>query len=132
MTSTVDRTVEDLTAPPHSTEAEEAVLGAVLKQGLALVEVAPFLRPEHFYRPQHRQVYAAMLALFEQGQPIDYHTLLEELRRQGTEESSGGLSFLAELSLATPTAAHIERYARIVVDHATTWARSRTARKPWS
>ena len=119
MTSTVDRAVEDLAAPPHSTEAEEAVLGAVLKQGLALVEVAPFLRPEHFYRPQHRQVYAAMLGLFEQGQPIDYHTLLEELRRQGTEESSGGLSFLAELSLATPTAAHIEHYGRIVVEHAT-------------
>src|SRR5207245_11639842 len=109
---------EELTTPPHSLEAEAAVLGAVLKRGLALADVAPFLRPEHFYEARYRQVYRAMVALFEQGQPIDYHTLLEELRRQGTEESTGGLVFLAELDVATPTAAHIEPYARIVVEQA--------------
>src|ERR671935_419567 len=120
MTLTVNGAAADaLTAPPHSAEAEAAVLGSVLKRGLALADVAPFLRPEHFYVLQHRQVYAAMVALFEQGQPIDYHTLLEELRRQGTEDSTGGLVFLAELDLATPTAAHIAHYGRIVVEHAT-------------
>jgi replicative DNA helicase len=59
-----------------------------------------------------------MAALFERAAPIDYHTLAEELARQGTYERAGGLIYLSELNLSTPSAAHIEHYARIVIEHA--------------
>jgi len=105
-------------APPHSLQAEEAVLGAVLKQPLALADVVTFLEPGHFYSPPYRHVYAAMVALFARGAAIDYHTVADELQRQGSYEAAGGLLQLAELNVATPTAAHLVFYAHIVADHA--------------
>jgi replicative DNA helicase len=60
-----------------------------------------------------------MEALFERGAKIDYHTVADELQHQGTYESSGGLLYLSELDLSTPTAALIGQYAEIVVAHAT-------------
>src|ERR1700730_6846248 len=104
--------------PPHSTQAEEAVLGSVLKNGMSIADVLPFLKPHHFYEMRHGQIYAAMAALFERASALDYHTIAEELAHQGTYESSGGLLRLSEINLATPSAAHIEHYARIVLEHA--------------
>jgi len=109
---------EEQTLPPHSTQAEEAVLGSVLKRGLSIADVLPFLKPHHFYEARHRHIYAAMSALFERAAAIDYHMLAEELEHQGTYAQSGGLVYLSELNLATPSAAHIEHYARIVLEHA--------------
>jgi replicative DNA helicase len=106
------------TLPPHSTQAEEAVLGSVLKRGLSLADVLTFLKPHHFYQARHRHIYAAMSALFERAAAIDYHTIAEELEHQGTYESAGGLLYLSQLNLATPSAAHIEHYAHIVLEHA--------------
>jgi replicative DNA helicase len=59
-----------------------------------------------------------MVALFERGASIDYHTVAAELEHQGTLPSAGGLVGLAELNVATPTSTHITYYARIVADHA--------------
>src|SRR3979409_1353602 len=92
---------EDLSVPPHSTQAEEAVLGSVLKRGLAIADVLPFLKPHHFYDRRHEHIFAAMAALFERAAAIDYHTIAEELTHQGTYDSAGGLLYLSELSLAT-------------------------------
>jgi len=108
----------DLATPPHSSHAEEAVLGSALKRGIAIADVLPFLKPRHFYESRNQHVYAAMAALFERATAIDYHTIAEELTRQGTYESAGGLLYLSELNLSTPSAAHIEHYARIVLEHA--------------
>src|SRR6202011_3514112 len=109
---------EDLSVPPHSSQGEEAVLGSVLKRGLAIADVLPFLKPHHFYERRHEHIFAAMAALFERAAAIDYHTIAEELKHQGTYESAGGLLYLSELSLGTPSAAHIEHYARIVLEQA--------------
>src|SRR5437879_4942700 len=73
----------DLSIPPHSSQAEEAVLGSVLKRGLAIADVLPLLKPQHFYEAPNRHVYAAMAALFERAAAIDYHTIAEELTHQG-------------------------------------------------
>ena len=67
----------DLSIPPHSSQAEEAVL--VLKRGLAIADVALLLKPQHFYEARNRHVYSAMAALFERAAAIDYHTIAEEL-----------------------------------------------------
>ena len=109
---------QDLSLPPHSVQAEEAVLGSILKNGQALATVAAWLKPSDFYAARNRHVYAAMHALFERGAKIDYHLLAEELTRQGTYEAAGGLLYLSELNLATPSAAHIEHYGQIVLERA--------------
>src|ERR671933_1211600 len=104
----------DLTLPPHSMPAEEAVLGSVLKNQQSIVQVADFLKPEDFYGQRNRHVFRAMLTLFADGKPIDYHSTADSLQQQGAYEASGGLLYLSELNLATPSAAHIEHYGRIV------------------
>jgi replicative DNA helicase len=77
--------------PPHSSHAEEAVLGSVLKRGLAIAEVLPFLKPHHFYERRHGHICAAISAPFERAAAIDYHTIAEEVTHQGTYESTRGL-----------------------------------------
>jgi replicative DNA helicase len=112
---TASRTEErDLSLPPHSLQAEEAVLGSVLKNPASIVQVSDFLRPEDFYLQKNRHVFRAMLSLFADGQPIDYHSTADRLQQLGVYDVSGGLLYLSELNLATPSAAHIEHYGRIV------------------
>jgi replicative DNA helicase len=104
----------DLSLPPHSPQAEEAVLGSVLKNPPSVVRVSDFLKPEDFHEPRNRHVFRAMLSLFSDGIPIDYHSVADRLQQTGAYEASGGLLYLSELNLATPTAAYIEHYGRIV------------------
>ena len=66
--------------PPQSLEAEQSVLGAILIDRDAVVEVAEFLRPEDFYRPANGRIYAAMLDLFERREPVDIVTVAEVAR----------------------------------------------------
>ena len=66
--------------PPHSTEVEESLLGSLLIDREAIVEVAEFLRPEHFYHEQLGETYKAMLSLYEDREPIDVVTVAERLK----------------------------------------------------
>jgi replicative DNA helicase len=100
--------------PPQSLEAEQSVLGAILIDREAVIEVAEFLRPEDFYRQAHGAIYRAMLDLFERREPVDIVTVAETLERAGDLDSAGGRSYLSELSNSTPTAVHAVQYARIV------------------
>ena len=103
---------------PHSKDAEEAVLGSMFRNPLALADVVTFLKPRDLVHPPYRHVYAAMAALFERGDAVDYHTVADELQRLGTYAAVGGVLTLSELNVATPTSAHIVYYARIVANHA--------------
>src|SRR6202158_4470853 len=98
----------DLSLPPHSIQAEEAGLGSILKNPNSIVRVSDFLKPEDFYQQRNRHVFRAMLSLSTDGQPIDYHSSADRLQQQGDYEASGGLLYLSELNLATPSAAHLE------------------------
>ena len=100
--------------PPQSLEAEQSVLGAILIDREAIIEVAEFLRPEDFYRQAHGSIYRAMVDLFERREPVDIVTVAETLERSSDLESAGGRSYLSELSNNTPTAVHAVQYARIV------------------
>jgi replicative DNA helicase len=104
----------DLSLPPHSLQAEEAVLGSVLKNPASIVQVSSFLKADSFYATRNRHVFRAMLSLFADGSPIDYHSIADRLQQLGLYEASGGLLYLSELGLSTPTSAHIEHYGRIV------------------
>lgn len=101
--------------PPHNEEAEISILGSIMIDKDAIVAVAEFLRPEHFYNPNHSDIYQAFLDLYEERQPIDIITLKERLKSQ-KHLSKIGAGYLTELVNAVPTAAHIEQYAKIVKD----------------
>src|SRR6187455_2640044 len=100
--------------PPQSLEAEQSVLGAILIDRDAVVEVAEFLRPDDFYRQANARIYAAVLDLFERREPIDIVTVAEALERREELEAIGGRAYLGSLSNETPTAVHAAQYARIV------------------
>jgi replicative DNA helicase len=100
--------------PPHSIEAEEAVLGSIFIDRDAIGQVAPFLRAEDFYRERNGAVFRAMVALYDRHEPVDYLTVVDELERMGAYEDVGGLRYLSGLLSVVPTSAHVEQYGRIV------------------
>ena len=105
--------------PPHATEAEESVLGALLLDKDAVVAVSDILRAEDFYDARHESIYQACLALYEERIPIDVLTVAERLKKLKHLKEVGGATYLASLANKVPTAAHVEHYARIVKDAAT-------------
>lgn len=110
---------QSLRVPPHSQEAEESVLGAMLIDKDAVIAVAEFLLPEDFYDERLRDIYQACLDLYEDRTPIDVLTVTEKLKKRKTIKEVGGSSYLADLANKVPTAAHVEHYGRIVKDTAT-------------
>ena len=84
--------------PPQSLEAEQSVLGAILIDRDAVIEVAEFLRAEDFYRQANGRIYAAILDLFERREPIDIVTVAESLERREELEAVGGRAYLSSLS----------------------------------
>lgn len=104
--------------PPHSQEAEEAVLGSILIDHEAILRVASFLQPEHFYVVKHQWIFDAMQRLQQRQAAIDILTLHDEIKAAGRLDEVGGIGFLAQLTNAVPTALNIEAYARTVEEHA--------------
>ncbi|HUW21722.1 MAG TPA: replicative DNA helicase [Candidatus Bathyarchaeia archaeon] len=102
--------------PPHNLETEQSILGAILIDKDAIVSVAEFLRPQHFYSESHQVIFEAALDLYEERKPIDIVTLSEKLRKKRNLTKIGGRSYLAELAEKVPTAANIESYGKIVKD----------------
>lgn len=103
--------------PPHSEEAERAVLGAILVDQRALPRVIDILEPSSFYSTAHRRIYETMISMFERNIPIDMVSLTEELRRMDLLEKVGGTFFIAELSTQVASAANVEYHARIVQEY---------------
>ena len=103
--------------PPHSIDAEESVIGAIMIDRDAIVEVAGFLRPEHFYEEVNGEIYSAMLSLFEERRPIDLITLKEKLKEHKRLKEIGGAGYLSGLVNKVPTSAHVEQYGRIIHDY---------------
>lgn len=100
--------------PPQNLEAEQAVLGAILLEAEALITSMERLRAEDFYSVSHQRIFEVMVALGEDGEPIDLVTLTARLQDLGQLEEVGGVSYLAKLAGAVPTAANVEYYAQIV------------------
>ncbi|MFC1625498.1 replicative DNA helicase [Patescibacteria group bacterium] len=105
--------------PPHSTEAEESVLGALVLDKDAIIAVAEFLTPEDFYDERHKEIFQACLDLYEDRVPVDVLTVAEKLKKRKSLKKVGGAAYLAGLVNKVPTAAHVEHYGRIVKDAAT-------------
>ncbi len=105
--------------PPHDDMAEESVLGAILIDKDAMIEVAEFLRPEHFYKDAHGAVFAAMISLYEAHEPLDVISVTAQLKKEGILKTAGGASAVSQLLNTVPTSAHALKYARIIQENYT-------------
>jgi len=103
---------------PHSREAEEAVIGAVMINPEAYYDVAQFLQAEDFYIHRHRWIWQAFTRLHEQRTPIDFLTVTEELDQMGQLGEIGGPAYLTALINNVPSSLHAEAYGRVVEETA--------------
>jgi replicative DNA helicase len=105
--------------PPQNLDAEKSLLGALLLDKDIIVRVSDVVRPEDFYDDRHGQVYAAILELYEDRQPVDLVTVTDKLANKGRLEQVGGATKLSALTASTPSAAHAVQYAEIIANKAT-------------
>jgi hypothetical protein len=106
-------------APPHSPEGEQAVLGSILIRPELLPQIAGILKPSDFYREAHCRIYQAMLDLYQQGVPVDLVTVTQRLTKVGQLERVGGAVFLAGLSEQVGFAINGLHYAHLVREDST-------------
>src|SRR3989344_4297356 len=93
--------------PPQDLGAEKSIIGSILIDRDAIVAIAQILKPDHFYKDAHADIFKAMFALFERREPIDLVTLTSELKKGGAFDRVGGAAYLAELASTVPSAANI-------------------------
>jgi replicative DNA helicase len=115
-TTPPDLQTESLRVPPHSQEAEMAVLGGLMLSNQAWDQIADIVSEEDFYRQDHRLIFRAVSKLSEDNKPFDAVTLSEWLDRNNELDNAGGLAYLGILAKDTPSAANIKAYAQIVRD----------------
>lgn len=104
--------------PPHSQEAEESVLGALLTDPDAFDRIADLVQTDDFYAERHSRIFAAIAGLCAQARPADVITVTEALRQTGELQRIGGTAYLVELAEKIVTAANVDHYARLVHDKA--------------
>ena len=102
------------TVVPQNTEAEAAVLGALLIDPEGIFQVLPFLKPDDFYLRKNRWVYEAIIRIHERRDPIDLLTVTTELEQQGQLDTVGGAASISQLINTVPSAISIESYGRLV------------------
>jgi replicative DNA helicase len=101
--------------PPHASELEEAVLGALLLDQKVQSEIIDFLHPEMFYTDAHQRIYRAIREIFATTDPIDMLTVVNALKKTGELEMVGGAYYIAQLTRRVGSAANIEYHARIIL-----------------
>ena len=112
----VDETSMLNKVPPHSLEAEQSVLGAMLLDKDAIAKAIDILVVDDFYREAHRIIFDAVVTLYNRAEPVDLIMVTELLRQKNALESVGGASYISSLANMVPTAANAEYYASIVKD----------------
>lgn len=104
---------------PFSEEAEKSVLGGILLSPGSSEKAIEELTPADFFSIRNRDVFAAIRHVWDRGSSVDAITVLAALEKMGKAESTGGLSYLTELSLSTPTTQNIEHHLAIVKEQST-------------
>lgn len=108
--------VTRLRVPPHSIEAEQGTLGALLIEPDALAKIADVLTEADFYRHEHRLIFGCITSLVSAGHPVDMITVFEQLQAQGVIHDVGGLAYLNDVANSVPGATNIRRHAEIVAE----------------
>ena len=104
--------------PPHNVEAEQSVLGAMILDKDAITTVSEILKSEDFYKEAHKEIFEAIIDLYNRDEPADLVTLSEELSQRGTLEALGGVSYLSDLSTSGILTSNAKYYANIVEEKA--------------
>lgn len=104
--------------PPQNVEAEQSVIGSMLLDKEAIAVVTEVIKAEDFYREDHREIFEAIMDLFEKAEPVDLVTTSDQLKERGSLEAVGGIEYLANLATAVPTTANAKHYAKIVEEKA--------------
>ncbi len=104
-------------ALPFDLDAEKSVLGAVMLDNECITSIIELITPEDFYDPRNREVYGGMLQLFDLGKPIDFVTMLSQLKQQGVFDTVVTLEYMVEVTNAVPTSANAAHYAAIIADN---------------
>lgn len=112
-----DDDLHRLQTPPHSIEAEQAVIGGLMLDNAAFDRVS-YLSPDDFYRTDHGYIFRAIVRLLTQDKPGDVVTVAEVLDREKRLEDCGGLAYLANLARDTPSVVNVRSYANIIRDRA--------------
>ncbi len=102
---------------PYSLDAEQAVLGAILKDPECLPTVSDMLKIDHLYLPQHKAIYTAILSVDTIGGRIDPLVILEELKKEGVYDDIGGKTYLMKIADAVPSTKNIESYISIIIEN---------------
>ncbi len=105
--------------PPHNTDAEQSVIGAMLIDPETIMNISPILHGEDFYQPSYGILYDAMVELYMSGKPVDQVTLAEKLREKNAPSEISSPDYLVSLVTAVPTSANAQVYASIVAEKAT-------------
>ena len=103
---------------PHSLEAEQAVLGAILIDSRCVADVIGVLRPEDFYLEQNQTIFETIYSMFNFSQVIDPVTVLDKMKERGVFDAKASVQYIMQLMEITPTAANVMQYAEIVRDKA--------------
>lgn len=104
--------------PPHSLEAEQSLLGALLLDNQAWERVADLVSPRDFYKGNHRVIYEHIELVLASDQPADVVTVAQSMQEAGILEQAGGPAYLGKMAENTPSALNIRRYAEIVREKA--------------
>ncbi|HEV2474372.1 MAG TPA: replicative DNA helicase, partial [Chthonomonadales bacterium] len=99
---------------PQNIEAECGVLGSIIIDPEAIVQISDFLRSDDFYRDAHRTIFEVIVQLYEEREPADFITICDELERRSQLEEVGGASYITSLINQVPTSGNVEYYGRIV------------------
>lgn len=118
--------------PPHSYDAERAVLGAMLLDNSAITKAIEIIDKDSFYIEKHRILYETIVKMFEKALQVDLITLSDELQRNGSLELIGGTTYLAELLEVVPSVSNVEHYCRIVQEYYIRRSLAYTAHKIWN
>src|SRR4051812_23352160 len=113
-TAATQENVLPFKTPPHSIEAEQSLLGALLLDNQAFDRVADLVTAEDFYRDDHRRIWRHITKLIEHSRPADVVTLAESIEASEDKDKTGGATYLAALSQNTPSSLNIRRYAELV------------------
>lgn len=100
--------------PPNDQEAEQAVLGAMLIDSNATVEVLELLKQDDFYRKDHEIIFSCILELYKSGKPIDILTVKDMLNSRNMLQNVGGIEYLTSLASGVYTVSNVEAYVNIV------------------
>ena len=111
-----DPLLSELRVPPHSDEAEQSLLGGLLLDNHSWDRLGDILQESDFYRDEHRKIFRQIKILIASNNPADVVTVAEALDTMGHSNATGGLAYLGELAANTPSSAHIQRYAEVVVE----------------